>query len=86
MRIGRQRCIFNLGGDALTTQEDPRHQAYEEAREAFERLELPDRFSFLVKEAVDTLVCGIDRIIQTVQEDFDSAFSSRDQAAESDDG
>ena len=70
----------------MTTQEDPRHQAYEEAREAFERLELPDRFSFLVKETAGTLACGIDRVIRAVEEEFDSAFSSREKAAESDDG
>lgn len=70
----------------MTTQEDPRHQAYEQAREAFERLELSERFSFLVKEAAGTVACGIDRVIQAVEAEFDSAFSSCEQAAESDDG
>ena len=70
----------------MTSQEDPRHQAYEQAREAFERLELADRFSFLVKEAAGTLVCGIDRVIKAVEEECDFAFTSGEQTAESDDG
>lgn len=69
----------------MTSQEDPRHEAYEQAREAFERLELPDRFSFLVKEAAGTIACGVDRVIRAVEEEFDAVFSSREQAAESED-
>ncbi len=69
----------------MTSQEDPRQEAYEQAREAFERLELPDRFSFLVKETARTIACDVDLLDRAVEEEFYPVFSAREQAAKSED-
>ena len=58
----------------MTDQQDPRHEQYDRARDAFDDLAIEDKTVFLIKETVNTIVQGVEDAARSILDEFDSMF------------
>ena len=67
----------------MTDHQDPGHAAYDQAREAFDSLELEEKAVFLVKGAVKTVLDAVEAVTDTIRDECSSVFggAAADEAA-----
>lgn len=77
----------------MTDQQDPRKEQYARVRNAFDELEIEDKAIFLIREAVNTIVEGVEAATRTIFDEFEVLFggmppadAETEQAAENGNG
>ena len=58
---------------------------YDQAREAFNDLNLEERLTFMVKEFVNTVGDAVEKVVDVVQRECSMAFSTADDSATEED-
>jgi len=65
----------------MTDHEDPRREYYKRVHDAFDELTIEDKAVFLVKEALNTFVQGIDEATRIIMSGFEAMFEGPSPAA-----